>query len=274
MGPAEGNSLDRALAAEVADWRRRGLGRSVEDCGAAGGVAVDFTSNDYRGMAGHPAVCAAASAAAERHGAGGRAARLLGGGSPATAEVETQLARWVGAEGALLLPSGYQANLTLMAAIAGPSDVVVSDEDNHASLIDGIRLSRARVKIYRHGDAAHAAELLAESRDVHPHPLQFRRLRDLRIHSSQRQVVATFRRPPHVLNLAQGFQLHRCRVQPFLRPRARRVGRVAKEQARARAVVVVVLLVVVPLLLAAHTGRLALLARRCHGAHTLALRCR
>lgn len=164
MGPAEGNSLDRALAAEVADWRRRGLGRSVEDSGAAGGVAVDFTSNDYLGMAGHPAVCAAASEAAERHGAGGRAARLLGGGSPATAEVEAQLARWIGAEGALLLPSGYQANLTLMAAIAGPSDVVVSDEDNHASLIDGIRLSRARVKIYRHGDAAHAAQLLAESR--------------------------------------------------------------------------------------------------------------
>lgn len=63
MGPAEGNSLDRALAAEVADWRRRGLGRSVEDSGAAGGVAVDFTSNDYLGMAGHPAVCAAASEA-------------------------------------------------------------------------------------------------------------------------------------------------------------------------------------------------------------------
>ena len=164
MGPAEENSLDRALAAEVADWRRRGLGRSVEDSGAAGGVAVDFTSNDYLGMAGHLAVCAAASEAAERHGAGGRAARLLGGGSPATAEVEAQLARWIGAEGALLLPSGYQANLTLMAAIAGPSDVVVSDEDNHASLIDGIRLSRARVRIYRHGDAAHAAQLLAESR--------------------------------------------------------------------------------------------------------------
>ena len=86
MGPAEGNSLHRALAAEVADWRRRGLGRSVEDSGAAGGVAVDFTSNDYLGMAGHPAVCAAASGrgAARRRPRGAAPGRR----PPATAEVE------------------------------------------------------------------------------------------------------------------------------------------------------------------------------------------
>ena len=82
----------------------------------------------------------------------------------AAAAVERQLASWIGAGGSLLLPSGYQANLTLMVAIAGPGDVVVSDEDNHASLIDGLRLSRARVKIYRHGDAEHAAALLEQSR--------------------------------------------------------------------------------------------------------------
>ncbi len=164
MGRGEVNKLDQALAAEVEDWRRRGLGRSLggEEIGGSG--SVDFTSNDYLGMARHPAVCAAASEAATAHGAGGRAARLLGGGSPETAAVERQLASWIGAEGSLLLPSGYQANLTLMVAIAGPGDVVVSDEDNHASLIDGLRLSRARVKIYRHGDAEHAAALLEQSR--------------------------------------------------------------------------------------------------------------
>ena len=164
MGRGEVNKLDQALAAEVEDWRRQGLGRSLggEEIGGSGGV--DFTSNDYLGMARHPAVCAAASEAATAHGAGGRAARLLGGGSPKTAALERQLASWIGAGGALLLPSGYQANLTLMVAIAGPGDVVVSDEDNHASLIDGLRLSRARVKIYRHGDAEHAAALLEQSR--------------------------------------------------------------------------------------------------------------
>jgi len=164
MGLGELNEVDRALAAEVADWRRRGLGRSVGGGGTDGRVAVDFTSNDYLGMAGNAAVCAAASEAAREHGAGGRAARLLGGGSPKTADLEHQLASWLGADAALLLPSGYQANLTLMAAIAGPGDVVVSDEDNHASLIDGLRLSRATVKVFRHADAEHAAALLEESR--------------------------------------------------------------------------------------------------------------
>ncbi len=164
MGRAEPNDLDRALRAEITDWRRRGLGRSLAGEGLRPAGLVDFTSNDYLGLAGHPAVCAAAARAAVEHGAGGRAARLLGGGSPETSTVEGMLADWLGPEAALLLPSGYQANLTLMAAIAGPGDVVVSDADNHASLIDGIRLSRARVRVFRHGDADHAARLMQEAR--------------------------------------------------------------------------------------------------------------
>ena len=162
MGLDERSDLDRDLAEEVRDWRRRGLGRSLE--AAPGEGLVDFTSNDYLGLARHPAVCGAAARAAMEHGGGGRAARLLGGGSVETAEVERRVARWMGAEAALLLPSGYQANLTLLSALAGPGDVVVSDELNHASIIDGLRLSRARVKVFRHGDAAHAAELLREAR--------------------------------------------------------------------------------------------------------------
>ena len=162
MGRSEPTALDRELAAEVRDWRRRGLGRSLEAGPAAG--LVDFTSNDYLGLARHPAVCAAAARAAMEHGSGGRAARLLGGGSTQTAEVEARLARWMGAEAALLMPSGYQANLTLLSVLAGPGDVVVSDEHNHASIIDGLRLSRARVEVHRHGDAEHAAALLREAR--------------------------------------------------------------------------------------------------------------
>ncbi|MEM8710699.1 MAG: dethiobiotin synthase [Planctomycetota bacterium] len=150
------------FADEVEGWRRRGLGRSLSQARGASpdGECVDFTSNDYLGLSGHPDLVRATIRAVETYGTSGRASRLLGGGSMEAPDVESKLADWLGAEAALLLPSGYQANLTLIPAIAGRGDVIVSDELNHASLIDAARLSGATLYVYAHGDAEHAAKLL------------------------------------------------------------------------------------------------------------------
>jgi 8-amino-7-oxononanoate synthase/dethiobiotin synthase len=149
-------SLDRQLARELdalaAAGRRRELPRPVH--------GVDFASNDYLDLARSPMLVAAAREAILEHGAGGRAARLLGGGSPLEAELEAAVAGWLGAEAGLFFPSGYQANVGLVSALVGPGDVVVADELVHASLVDGARLSRALVLVHRHGDAEHLARQL------------------------------------------------------------------------------------------------------------------
>ena len=150
--------LQQALAEEAARWQEAGLDREAIAPPPRG---VDFTSNDTLGLAKHPEVVAAAESALRAHGVGGRSARLLGGGSPLDEVAEASVADWLGAERALLFPTGYQANLGLVGALVGPGDVVVSDELNHASLIDAARLSRARVLVYPHGDWRQAERLLA-----------------------------------------------------------------------------------------------------------------
>jgi 8-amino-7-oxononanoate synthase len=162
--PEAGSALDADLALELARWRTAGLLRELGELSELNDPrnrAADFTTNDYLGLARHPAVVARARRALEEWGAGGRASRLLGGGSPEDAEVERAAAAWLGAEAALLFPSGYHANLGLLGALAGPGDRILSDELNHASLVDGARLSRAELAIYGHGDLEHLARLLA-----------------------------------------------------------------------------------------------------------------
>lgn len=117
-------------------------------------------SNDYLGLANDARLKAAALAATERWGAGSGASRLIAGSLTPHAELESKIADWKRAEAALLFNSGYQANVGVLQALLGPGDFVYSDALNHASLIDGCRLSRAVVRVYRHGDAAHLAELL------------------------------------------------------------------------------------------------------------------
>jgi 8-amino-7-oxononanoate synthase len=141
--------LDRELRAAQAARERQGLARSLQLDGAAPGV--DFGSNDYLGLSRDPAVVAA-MAAATVCGAGGRSARLLGGGSDLHVQCEAAVATWLGCDAALLFPSGYQANVGLIGALVGRGDAVISDRDNHASLIDGARLSRARVLVHEHVD--------------------------------------------------------------------------------------------------------------------------
>jgi 8-amino-7-oxononanoate synthase len=133
------------------------------------GEVVSFASNDYLGLSTHPQVLAAAHAALDRWGAGATASRLVVGSRPVHDELEAGLARWKGTERALLFPSGYAANLGVLGALAGPGCLVVSDERNHASIIDGCRLARGRVAVARHNDVDHVDHLLrtrAEPRAV------------------------------------------------------------------------------------------------------------
>ncbi len=151
--------LQAALRAELVEWASAGLRRTLSPSDPAA-RGRDFTSNDVLGLARHPAVVEAARAAIAEHGAGGRASRLLGGGCVLDERVEGAVAAWLGAEAALLFPSGYQANLGLVGALAGRGDALFCDELLHASLIDAARLSRAQVLVHRHGDLEHLSALL------------------------------------------------------------------------------------------------------------------
>src|SRR5271166_3586960 len=109
-------------------------------------------SNNYLGLADHPRVREAAADAAMRWGVGAGASRLVSGTMTIHRRLEERLAAWEGSEGCLLFGSGYLANIGTIGALAGPGDTVFSDELNHASIVDGCRLSRAEVVVYKHGD--------------------------------------------------------------------------------------------------------------------------
>ena len=113
---------------------------------------VLLSSNNYLGLAGDPRLKAASAAAVDRYGCGSGSSRLIAGHLDLHAEVEAKLAKLKGTEAALIFQSGYQANVGTITALVGPGDHVFSDELNHASIIDGCRLSRATVHIYPHCD--------------------------------------------------------------------------------------------------------------------------
>ncbi|MBM4373604.1 MAG: 8-amino-7-oxononanoate synthase [Deltaproteobacteria bacterium] len=123
------------------------------------GDALVLCSNDYLGYAADPLDDPRAPTVVPPSGAG--ASRLVSGEHPAHVELERSLARWVGLEAALIFSSGYAANVGLLPALAGEADVIVSDELNHASIIDGCRLSRARVVVTPHLDLAAVERALA-----------------------------------------------------------------------------------------------------------------
>lgn len=115
-------------------------------------AVVSFASNDYLGLTQHPEVVAAAHRALDRSGAGSGSARLIVGSRPVHRELEQALAAWKQEEAAALFPTGFAANLGVLGALADPGTLVCSDELNHASIIDGCRLSRADVCVYPHRD--------------------------------------------------------------------------------------------------------------------------
>lgn len=125
-----------------------------------GRALVDFSSNDYLGLARHPAVAAAMSECASRCGAGSGASHLVTGHGVEHARLEEELAAFTGRERALLFSTGYMANLGVITALAGRGELVLLDRLNHASLIDGALLSGARFKRFAHGDAEAAERAL------------------------------------------------------------------------------------------------------------------
>ena len=121
---------------------------------------VNFASNDYLGLANHPEVIRAAGAALNKFGFGSGASRLLAGGTVLHDRLERHIAAFKKTEAARLFNCGYTANTGVIPSISTAGDIIYSDELNHASIIDGCRLSRAQTVIYRHGDIAHLEQLM------------------------------------------------------------------------------------------------------------------
>jgi 8-amino-7-oxononanoate synthase len=141
-----------------------GLARTLRPRPAGGDGLVDLASNDYLGMARDPRVVSAAASAALVWGAGSTGSRLVTGTTALHAELEATLAGFLRVPSALVFSSGYLANLATVAALGGPGVLVVSDESNHASIIDACRLSRSRLVVAPHRDVA-AVEHALMSRD-------------------------------------------------------------------------------------------------------------
>jgi len=139
-----------------------GLQRGVVK--AKGKPLIDFSSNDYLGMAGHPALIEGAKKAMQKWGAGARASRLMSGDMEIHHSLESAIAVLKGTEEGLLFGSGYLANIGIIPALCGRNDVIYSDRLNHASIVDGILLSRARFFRFRHNDLNHLEELLKSHR--------------------------------------------------------------------------------------------------------------
>ncbi len=156
------------IADELAALEGQGLRRRlIERAGPQGPIVhdasrplVNFASNDYLGLAADPRLIAAAAKACQAEGWGAGASPLISGHTAAHARLEQRLAEWLGTEAALVFPSGFAANVGAIAALVGRGDAVFGDAKNHASLIDGCRLSRAAVFVYPHGDCAALAEQL------------------------------------------------------------------------------------------------------------------
>jgi 8-amino-7-oxononanoate synthase len=160
------HALDAQLRAELAALETAGLRRTLRPATRAAGALlrptdgpaedapalVDLASNDYLGLATDPRPAAAAAEQLAREGLGAGSARLIGGDHPLHHALERALAALKGAEAALLFASGYAANTGALPALAGAEDVIYSDALNHASLIDGCRLSRATVRVVPHAD--------------------------------------------------------------------------------------------------------------------------
>jgi 8-amino-7-oxononanoate synthase len=151
--------MTRGLAsrtqARLAELDARGLMRQLRPP-----AGVDLASNDYLGLATHPAVTAAASSAIAREGLGSTGSRLLRGQRDSFAAIEQRFARFKGTERSLYFSSGYLANVAVMTTFPEAGDVIISDERNHASLIDGMRLSAARREIVPHNDLAAVRRIL------------------------------------------------------------------------------------------------------------------
>lgn len=153
------------LRARIRERQAQQLGRTLRAIDQVDGTLVqidgralrNFASNDYLGLAQSPEVTEALIVGARRWGVGAGAAHLLGGHREAHAQLEAEAAAWLGYERAMVFSTGYAANLAVIATLLDAGDLCVQDKLNHACLIDGAKLSGARLKRYRHADLHHAA---------------------------------------------------------------------------------------------------------------------
>jgi 8-amino-7-oxononanoate synthase len=165
--------LEEFAGAALRNLEERGLLRVPDDgalrAGAQQAAAgrgilfVDASSNDYLGLAGSNV---SRETGVQDSTAGAGASRLIHGSRRAHGELEAELAAWVGHPSALLFGSGYQANVGLLQSLGAPSSLIVSDELNHASIVDGCRLSRARVAVTPHLDVAAVDGVLAQASEA------------------------------------------------------------------------------------------------------------
>ncbi len=128
-----------------------------------GKSCLSFSSNNYLGLANHPKIKQAAIAAINQYGWGAGASRLVSGNTTIHLELERKIAEFKGTEAALLFPTGYMANVGALCALVGKEDVVIGDKLNHASIIDGCRLSGATFRVYPHNKVGQLASLLQRS---------------------------------------------------------------------------------------------------------------
>ncbi len=165
------NSLDATLQVALNERRQAHLYRQrvnvASGCGSAlmvnGRSLLNFCSNDYLGLAGHPDIAAALKAGVDSYGTGSGASHLISGHSVAHQQLEEQLAEFTGRPRAVLFSTGYMANLGVINALVGRCDLVLQDALNHASLLDGGRLSRADFKRYKHSDLSSLQAQLEQS---------------------------------------------------------------------------------------------------------------
>src|SRR5437763_8058401 len=134
-------------------------------CTFDGKKVINLASNNYLGLTTHPKLREAALEATKRFGVGSGAVRTIAGTMKIHMQLEEKIAKFKNVEACVVFQSGFTANAGTVSAILGKEDFIISDELNHASIIDGARLSRAKVLVFRHKDAAHAEELLASVKD-------------------------------------------------------------------------------------------------------------
>ncbi len=161
------------IAEEIASLQDQGLFTHIRTLGSPQGAwlvvdgkrVLNFSSNNYLGLANHPRLVEAAKQAMDTHGVGPAAVRTIAGTMDLHLELEQRLAAFKGAEAAVTFQSGFTANLATIPALVGKGDVIFSDELNHASIIDGCRLSRAEIVRFRHADPDDLRQQIAATSD-------------------------------------------------------------------------------------------------------------
>jgi glycine C-acetyltransferase len=162
------------LVRQDLDWKLRVLdGPSSPWCIVDGKKVLMLCSNNYLGLSNHPKLKEAAVQAVETHGAGSGSVRPIAGNMDLHMELEERLAKFKGAEASLVYQTGFAANAGLIPQLAGKGDIIISDELNHGSIIDGVRLSHAERGVYKHGDPEDLARVLSETEKASP---PFRRI--------------------------------------------------------------------------------------------------